>query len=265
MQRKKKVVKKRKTATEKKKKENSNPKPLPSEEEIKKAMQQAIMREEKIQENRISTGIKKLDYYLSGGYPFPSVILVIGRPGVGKTPFAIAFAAKGIENGNNVLYICLNNFPSEIKQIAKKVGYSLEKATLIDAYSWIIGKQGGEYSISALNPTKILEILEEQLKKGKVENVILDSLSTMYLYHDEKTIQRFVQTFVAMIKEYEACGIIITELGTCSEEMNAMLEYLTDGTVFIDKGRIVIEKMAGVEVKKREMRFEITKKGIEIE
>ena len=145
------------------------------------------------------------------------------------------------------------------------MGRSLEKALFIDAYSWIIGKQEGDYSISALNPTKILEILEEQLKKGKVENVVLDSLSTMYLYHDEKTIQRFVQGFVAMVKEYEACGMIINEFGTCSEEMNTMLEYLTDGTIFLEKGRLIIEKMAGVNVKKREMRFDITRNGVEVE
>jgi len=271
MQRKKRVTKtvkkaKRKSYEKKSEEKNNSSVELASkEEEIKKAMQQALLREEKKGSSKIKTGVKKLDYYLGGGYPFPSVILVNGKPGVGKTPLAIAFASSNIEKGNEVIYVCLNNFPSEIKSIAKKIGYSLEKAFFIDAYSWIIGKEEGEHSISALNPTKILEILEEQLKKDEVKNVVLDSLSTMYLYHEEKTIQRFVQSFVAMVKENNACGIIINEFGTCSEEMNTMLEYLTDGTIFLEKGRLIIEKMAGTSVKKKEMRFDITKNGVEVD
>ncbi len=263
MPRAKKPVKK-KTKQQNNKRSNKKTKQEVNAEEIKKLMAQAVEKETGTIK-KISTGIKELDKMIKGGFPFPGVILVLGKPGVGKTPFAIAYAHEGIMKGQKSIYVCLNNFPEEIKAIAKSIGYDLESAEFIDAYSWLIGKKSEYEDVSALDPTGILELMEEKLKKGPVERVVLDSLSTMFLYHDEKTIQRFVQAFTAMIKEYDASALILVEEGTCSPEMISTLEYLTDGTILLENKKLFIARLVGIEVKKKEAIVNITKKGIEIE
>lgn len=211
------------------------------------------------------TGVKNLDKNLGGGYPTPGVTLIEGPPGAGKTPVAIAFTDAGLKDGRKTIYVCMNNFPDEIKKIAGKISYNVDNAEFIDSYSWLVGKKSQYFDAPALDPTKILQIMEDVLKQGPIENLVLDSISTMLLYHDERTVQKFAQAFVAMVKEYDACALIVLESKTAGQEMRSTLEYLTDASLFIEKDKLTVVKMMGAEVGKREMRFAVAKKGVEID
>lgn len=212
----------------------------------------------------VSTGVRELDDALKGGYPSPSVILLEGPPGAGKTPFCIAFIAKGLAEGRKSIYICTNNFPREIRYIAKQIGYDLENALFIDGYSWLIGEKGDGIAVSSLDLTAILENFEEILKKEEVERIALDSISTFFLYHDERIVEKFMQAFAALVKARQACAVVALESGTCSERMRSMLEYLTDGTLRVENETLTISRMLAVKPKWRQTRFAITRKGIEI-
>ncbi|MBU1913849.1 MAG: KaiA-binding protein, partial [Candidatus Thermoplasmatota archaeon] len=53
---------------------------------------------------RIESGIPGLDEMIEGGFPFPSVILVAGGAGSGKTTFAQKFLFAGADKGEQGLF-----------------------------------------------------------------------------------------------------------------------------------------------------------------
>ncbi|TFG57467.1 MAG: KaiA-binding protein [Methanomassiliicoccus sp.] len=62
---------------------------------------------------RIPTGIPGLDDMIESGFPFPSVILVSGTAGTGKTTFALKFLAEGAARGEQGLYFTTLSEPTQ--------------------------------------------------------------------------------------------------------------------------------------------------------
>jgi len=62
---------------------------------------------------RLATGIPGLDEMLEGGFPFPSVVLVSGSAGTGKTTFALKFLCEGVKKGETGLYFTTLSEPTQ--------------------------------------------------------------------------------------------------------------------------------------------------------
>ncbi|HIJ16564.1 MAG TPA: hypothetical protein HA364_02140, partial [Thermoplasmata archaeon] len=62
---------------------------------------------------RLYSGIPGLDDMIEGGFPFPSVVLVAGSAGAGKTTFAQKFLFSGAEKGEQGLYISTLSEPAQ--------------------------------------------------------------------------------------------------------------------------------------------------------
>ncbi|GEM_PF-5443422 len=206
---------------------------------------------------KLKTGIVALDSSLGGGIRIPSALLLIGPPGSGKTAVCVQFAAAGEDS----MYIATNNYPEEIKQIAKGLRADL-KTEFVDGYSWLIGKAGG---VNLSDLTGFLETLDNKLETNKVERVCFDSLSSLFMYNTEKQVEKFVQAMIALVKNKRACMLIAVEDGTLSQEMRNMLEFLTDGTIELKDGKLFIKRVNGIKPKKREFRFAIGTNGVELE
>jgi len=75
----------------------------------------------------VSTGIKKMDRLLGGGFPSSTTILVSGGPGSGKTLFALKFLMDGIRKKEKCCYVSLNETKEELIRACKGIK-SLENA-----------------------------------------------------------------------------------------------------------------------------------------
>jgi len=62
---------------------------------------------------RIPSGIWGLDEMIEGGFPFPSVILVAGSAGTGKTTFAQKYLFEGAKHGERGLFITTLSEPTQ--------------------------------------------------------------------------------------------------------------------------------------------------------
>ena len=70
---------------------------------------------EELRENemvRVSSGIPGLDDMIEGGFPFPSVVLVAGSAGTGKTTFSLQFLFAGAENDEQGLFFTTLSEPT---------------------------------------------------------------------------------------------------------------------------------------------------------
>ncbi|MBT8251802.1 MAG: recombinase RecA [Nitrosopumilus sp.] len=83
----------------------------------------------------ISTGLQKLDEFLSGGIPDGVIVDIFGGYGTGKTQLLLQLCINSIKNGGNVLYLdTTGGFrPERILEIQKQFGIEfdyLEKITV---------------------------------------------------------------------------------------------------------------------------------------
>lgn len=76
-------------------------------------------------DERISSGVERLDQLMGGGYLRGSATLVSGAPGTAKTTLAAAFAAATAARGETALVVALDERFEQIVRNARSVGIDL--------------------------------------------------------------------------------------------------------------------------------------------
>ncbi len=81
----------------------------------------------KISDERISTGVERLDTMLSGGVYRGSSVLISGTAGSGKSSLSAHFAKATCERGERCLYLSFEESPAQIKRNMKSIGLDLAR------------------------------------------------------------------------------------------------------------------------------------------
>jgi circadian clock protein KaiC len=92
----------------------------------------------KVNNERISSGLPRLDNMLRGGYHRGSNVLISGAPGTAKSTLSGLFAAAACERGERTLYISFDEGADQIVRDLKSVGIDLakhQKSGLLEIYS----------------------------------------------------------------------------------------------------------------------------------
>ena len=77
--------------------------------------------------DRIKTGIFGLDQLIEGGLRDNTAITVVGSSGTGKTTFAMQFLMHGIDNGEQGLYVTMEESPEQLMREAEMLGWDMRK------------------------------------------------------------------------------------------------------------------------------------------
>lgn len=80
-----------------------------------------------MEKKRVSTGISGLDPLIEGGVPAGKSYLVTGEPGSGKSIFCMQFILKGLLEGENAVYVAVDEKPNDIVEGAASLGWELKK------------------------------------------------------------------------------------------------------------------------------------------
>ncbi len=76
-------------------------------------------------DERVTTGIDRLDTMLAGGYFRGSTVLVTGAPGTAKSTLAAAFAQASAQRGERCLYVSFDESSGEIVRNMASIGLDL--------------------------------------------------------------------------------------------------------------------------------------------
>ncbi len=76
--------------------------------------------------NRVKTGISGFDNLVGGGIPEGFSVLLTGRPGTGKTIFALEYLYNGAMNGEKGMYVAFDSSVNMLKEQAKQFGMDLD-------------------------------------------------------------------------------------------------------------------------------------------
>lgn len=141
----------------------------------------------------VQTGVPLLDYILSGGYRPKSVNIISGRPGSGKSDFAVYLAVKMAVKGARVLYLTMEMPRTQIMERIASSLTGIDSADLADRREQGSVAYANRYAcvIEALD--KLSEIpltfdeeqnlspedVERKIRQHRPEVVIIDHLGLM--------------------------------------------------------------------------------------
>ncbi len=237
---------------------------------------------------RVKFGIAGLDKMLDGGLIPENTYLLVGDTGTGKTIIASRFLLEGLNNGENCLYISVDKHPSIVLQrIMLGFGWNLSRLRVMDAvpieslYSkaptikdiTAKGKIRSAYENSEKRETGGLSVegliikVGEELKKGKLDRIVLDSLTVFKNFSvDESKTMLSIHRLFSFFQSIGATTIV-----TASDRMDLRGEYLlSSGVIKLEKKSssggeeryVKILKMRGSSYDSRVKRMYITEDGV---
>jgi len=219
---------------------------------------------------RIATGIHGLDDLIEGGLPESSVTLLSGGAGTGKTLFCCQFLWHGLQQGENGLFITMEEDADDILEDAEEFGWKF--SDYMDA---------GRFNIQFMNPVKIDTGFDDHVRdlidEIDADRVVIDSTSVIGMYSDgEGEVRRQLYQLIKELKRAGVTTILTSEI--VAKDQGALSrygveEFGSDGVIVLrgigvggEMGRrLIIEKMRRTDFTEDIYPLEFTDQGIRIE
>jgi KaiC/GvpD/RAD55 family RecA-like ATPase len=247
-------------------------------------------------DGRVSTGIRKLDAILGGGFPRGMFICVEGDVGVGTSTFCAQFAWSRLLAGGKVAYFCVDETPDTVTEHFRSFGWDLtpyiEKRSIILSDAYNLFRAGRTAALKGAKQADVIRKMISQFMKeenakmntglaGKLPLVgVIDSFTTMAPYLDLKT--AYVLAHIIADNARTEDEIYLSVVRSSTVEANLLYACLgtADGIVKLEntwtKGkqgpsserRLVrkmrIEKMAFTPIPPSALEYEISSKGMKL-
>lgn len=225
--------------------------------------------------DRAKTGITGLDDVLAGGLPRDRIYLIQGDPGVGKTTLGLQFLMAGAAAGERCLYITLSETQTEIEQVARSHGWSLEG---IDLFELSALDQTSSLDDNTLFDPSEVELHETTRKMlAHVERVhpvrvVFDSLSELRLL--AQSALRYRRQILNLKSYFVGKGATVLMLDDrTSESEDVQLQSLAHGVIILeqttpvhgdDRRQIRVQKLRGLKFRGGRHDFAIRTGGLEV-
>ncbi len=176
----------------------------------------------------ISTGLHSLDETFAGGWMAPDLIVLGGRPSMGKTTHALSFAKAAGNSGKNVLFISIemtatqlvNRYLLEDNRINS---YNLRTGQMSNQEWVAMDEQAGrlwnmKLNIADNHNVRYLNNIKSEARKlhrkGKLDMMIIDYLG-------------LIKTNLKFASRYLEIGYITGELKNLTKELNIPIILLS--------------------------------------
>jgi len=235
--------------------------------------------------NRVTTGIDKLDNLLSGGLPENSITLVSGTPGSGKTIMCYQYLWEGINNNEKCLFITSDERVSYIIKQAIKLGFDFKP---------FIEQELIKFLYLDIEKSEIYREVEEEIRTGTYSRVVLDSLTpfsevpvwvsgvheiiptegandtTRYPTGSIPATRMHIRRLMTMLSKENCTALVTSEIpeGSRSLSRDTVSEFLADGIILLDldttmdRRKLIIRKMRSTNHTLKPHDIQITEGGI---
>ncbi|MCS6783631.1 MAG: ATPase domain-containing protein [Candidatus Caldarchaeum sp.] len=234
----------------------------------------------------VATGIMGLDALLENkGFPSGFNIVVMGSPGSGKTTFGLQFLYYGCLNGENGVYVTLDERPESVLRNVLNLGIDLTEflqkgnISIVDAspIRTIPGevKLGGisigkkDFSLAAL-----IAAVTNHVRNINAKRLVIDSLTSFFIQYPRGAERRAAfMELLEGITPLNCTTILLTELRFSGMDRPYQFEeFLADGVIILRKqGKnsaivrsIQVEKMRGVNHNVEPHPYRFTRGGLEV-
>jgi circadian clock protein KaiC len=176
---------------------------------------------------RIPTGIPGLDEMIEGGFPFPSVVLISGPAGTGKTTFALKYLCEGAKRGEQGLYFTTLSEPTQwMLRYASQFDF-MDRDFFGDQIVYMdLGNMMRE-----LDAGQILAAMEEKIAEVVPQRIVIDPITVVggMLKGDYRL---FLFDLFNRLKNWNATTLVTGEVGP-GEIYPPEVSYAVDGIVLL--------------------------------
>jgi circadian clock protein KaiC len=166
---------------------------------------------------RVSSGVKRLDTMLGGGYYRGASVLITGFPGTAKTTLSGAFAEAACRRGDRTMFVSFDSDGSEVIRNLKSVGIQLGP----------YARNGLLRMVSARSITGSAETLLVRIKTHAKEHgarcLVIDPVSTLSKAGNELTAHAVAERLIDWSK---SAGITLV----CTSLLDEMSSQANGGT-----------------------------------
>jgi KaiC/GvpD/RAD55 family RecA-like ATPase len=204
--------------------------------------------EEEKKENKIKSGIERLDDLLLGGIPFESNVLCIGPPFIGKEVAMLLFIAEGLKKGVPAVIVTTSHSVDEISKQIAPILPTLKEFEQFNLVKWVDAtgmppaesnglSEGDIVHVSGPGDFDgILKALEGYAKLFAKENhpyfrLIYMSLSMSITQSSEKAGFQFVQNLAGRMKQAKAISLYAVEKGMHTEQQLESIQHHMSGAI----------------------------------
>ncbi|SFR99821.1 KaiC domain protein, AF_0351 family [Halomicrobium zhouii] len=221
---------------------------------------------------RIDLGIAGLDAMIQGGVPARHLIVAIGSAGTGKTTFGLQFLHHGLEQGENAIFVTLEQSHGDIMATADEWDWEFE------AY-----EEDGHLAVVDLDPVEMANSLDnirgelpDLVEEFDADRLVLDSVSLLEMMYDDQARRRTeVFDFTRALKRAGVTTMLTSEASESNPyaSRHGTIEYLTDAVFVLKYVRsenqetrlaVEIQKIRNANHSRETKPYEITTDGISV-
>ena len=211
----------------------------------------------------ISTGLQKLDNFLSGGIPNGIIVDIFGGNGTGKTQFVLQLSINSIKNGGNILFLdTTGGFrPERILEIQKKSNLNIN---LLD-----------KITVSRITNTSEQINSIKTLQEHNFSLIVIDNVTDLFSYEYKNNESIFEKNSLFMKYMHELSfyaitnkiPIVITNMirnmdGKEVENMASAIDLFTHIKIHLFKNASIFNGEIYSPFNKESFSYEITTLGL---
>jgi circadian clock protein KaiC len=167
-----------------------------------------------VSQERVSSGVKRLDTMLGGGYYRGASVLITGFPGTAKTTLSGAFAEAACRRGERTMFFSFDSDGSEVVRNLASVGIRLDRYVKTGVLRMISAR-----TISG-SAESLLVRIKSLAREHKARCVVIDPVSTLAKVGNELTAHGVAERLIDWSKA-DGTTLVCTSL---LDEMNGQLE-----------------------------------------
>ncbi len=175
---------------------------------------------------RIPSGIRGLDDMIEGGFPFPSVVLVAGGAGTGKTTFSLQFLFEGASRGEQSLFFTTLSEPTQWMLRYSSSFAFVKKEHFNDLVKYV---DLGPYMQGSVDD--LLSYIQENIAEVMPQRIVIDPVTVIgSLVKDDY--RRFLFELTNMLKNWQAVSVLTGEV-KAGEDYPVEVSYAADSVILL--------------------------------
>jgi KaiC/GvpD/RAD55 family RecA-like ATPase len=194
---------------------------------------------------RMPTGIPGLDDMIEGGLPIPSITLVAGDAGAGKTTLCTQFLCKGADRGEHGLYLLTFGGPTDLL-FNFASSYEFVKRTYFEKEIYYVELEG--IIEKAGRSDELLEAVEIEIDGVKPARIVMENLSVL-----EEVLKddywRFLIKLSHLIKT-KGLVALVAEEALPGAPYPIQIAQVADGIILLHNVEMNLTRMRSIEILK---------------